>query len=602
MVKIKRKSGFLNFRFQNHSFQFMLSLSFTVVAVVGMIFVSAALYLAFFNSTLATLAADHQLILEQVNLNLDGYLRNMMRISDSMYFRVLKNVNLSRDNVSKEMALLYDVNRDRLVTLSLFSDEGSVIASTPLSALKPSVDVTRQRWFASAWESIENLHFSTPHVQNLFENSENKYNWVVSLSRSVNLTYNGEIRYGVLLVDMNFSAIEQICRRVSLGDTSYIYIINGDGELIYHPKQQLIYGNLLEENTLAVLGYEDGNHLDASGEHQKLVTIKTVGYTGWKIISVSYLTEVMPGTQLMLFAILILLFGIALMVFVNYLVSANIANPIQTLEKAVRDIEKGGINAPIPEGGSAEVRTLGLAINNMLARNRKLMDEIVWEQEQKRKSEFDALQAQITPHFLYNALDCILWSIKDGEYETAMTLISVLSKMFRISISKGRSIISVKDEIEHAQHYLTIQNTRFKNRFNFTFNVQPEVYPLATIKLIIQPIIENAIYHGMEYMDGDGLIVIDSYLENGDLYFKITDNGMGMTEEVVAGLLTGPAARAGVGGGSGIGLYNVQERIHIYFGREYGLTIESEPDEGTRVLIRLPARVYDPDKMEAAPS
>jgi two-component system sensor histidine kinase YesM len=482
----------------------------------------------------------------------------------------------------------------------LFSDAGEVIASTPLSALKPTARVTEQDWFKAAENNIENLHFSTPHVQNLFENSENNYNWVVSLSRSVNLTYNGEIKHGVLLVDMNFSGIEQICRRVSLGDTGYVYIINSEGELIYHPQQQLIYAKLLQENNLAAVNYEDGGKLESFEGKSRFITVKTVGYTGWKIVGVSYMSEVTPYAQIAVFVMLVLIFGIALMVFISFFVSAYIANPIKELEKTVRDIERGGLGldvslkASIEARGSTEVRTLGLALNNMLVRIQRLMDEIVNEHEQKRKTELDALQAQINPHFLYNALDSIVWVIEEGEYSDAIALITALSKFFRISISKGKTIISVGDELEHARNYLKIQSIRFKDRFRYVINADESVKSFATIKLIVQPIIENSINHGMEYMDGDGLITVDAYVRAGDLYISVADNGIGMTDDVVGKLLQAPSGNP-KRGGSGIGLYNVQERIRLYFGAQYGLSIKSVPDEGTFVMIHLPACVYDPE-------
>jgi two-component system sensor histidine kinase YesM len=425
------------------------------------------------------------------------------------------------------------------------------------------------------------------------------YDWVVSLSRSVNVTYSGEIRHGVLLVDMNFSGIEQICRRVSLGANGYVYIINSEGELIYHPRQHLLYGNLMQENNMVAVNYEDGSHFEAFESAQRFITVKTVGYTGWKIVGVSYLSEVAPYSQLAAFIVLVLAFGIMLMFFVNYLVSSTIAKPIKALESSVGEIEPGSPDVVVDIKGPSEVRTLGLAINNMLARIRQLMDEIVVEHELKRKSELDALQAQINPHFLYNALDSIVWIIEEGEYGTAMDLITALSRFFRISISKGRAVITVGDELEHARNYLTIQSIRFKDRFTFSINAQEPVKSMSTIKLIVQPIIENAINHGVEYMDGDGVITVDAYLESEELFIKVADNGMGMTEETMATLFEKPVGNS-KNKGSGIGLYKVQERIRLYFGNQYGLRIDSVLDEGTCVTINLPARMYDESEFRNA--
>ena len=163
--------------------------------------------------------------------------------------------------------MLYENNRDSLVSIAVFAQSGELVSATPLATLKKSVSPQRQDWFAAAVDRIENLHFSTPHVQNLFEDPDYRYRWVVSLSRQVELTRAGSIEGGVLLVDMSFSGIEQICKDVELASSDgYLYLIDGDGEIIYHPRQQLIYAGLLEENNRTAAGYEDGSHAETFGE------------------------------------------------------------------------------------------------------------------------------------------------------------------------------------------------------------------------------------------------------------------------------------------------------------------------------------------------
>ncbi|MNM99593.1 putative sensor-like histidine kinase [compost metagenome] len=166
-------------------------------------------------------------------------------------------------------------------------------------------------------------------------------------------------------------------------------------------------------------------------------------------------------------------------------------------------------------------------------------------------------------------------------------MVTALARLFRISLSKGKNIISVKDEIEHARNYLTIQNIRYKNKFTYNIDIDEETLNLSTIKLIIQPLIENAIYHGMEFMGGDGEILIKAYLKDEDLYIDVIDNGLGMEQEVADTLLT--RKNNGKKKSSGIGLKNVHQRIQIYYGVEYGLKIYSEPDEGTTIRIHVPA-------------
>ena len=568
-----------------------MSLSFTAVAVVGMIFMGLALFFRFSANTNAQMAENSQRVLAQVNLNLDAYLRRMMRLSDTAYYSVIKDADLAEEDLSEALDLLYENNRDALVSIALFSEEGDLIASAPLVGLKNSVNPEKESWFTTAMDRIENLHFSTPHVQNLFEDPDYQYRWVVSLSRQVEMTRAGAIESGVLLVDMSFGGIEQICKDVDLSSTGYLYLIDGDGEIIYHPRQQLIYAGLLEENNLAAAGYTDGSHQETFGGTRREVTVKTVGYTGWKLVGVVPSENLWDNYgQLVLFFLFVVLFSVFLLVFVNLRLSEWITAPVKKLDRAVKELEHGSTEVDFDVGGPGEMEHLSHSVRSMVSTMRHLMDDIIEQEEQKRRSELEVLQSQINPHFLYNTLDSVIWMTENGRTDDAVVMLTSLARFFRISLSRGSSIIPIRDELEHARHYLTIQKMRYKNKFSATITAEDGVESLCTIKLIVQPILENAIYHGMAYADGDGEITVRAFRDGGDVLIEVSDNGPGMPEEVVESLLNpnGPAAAAGAKG-SGIGFRNVHRRIRLTFGADYGLTIFSEPDDGTTVRIRLPA-------------
>ena len=576
--------------YRRSSIQVILSLSFTAVAVAGRIFLGLTLFLRFSASNNAQLAKNSQRVLAQVNLNLDAYLRGMMRVSDTMYYRVIKNADLESDSLDAQMALLYENNRDSLVSIAVFAQSGELVSATPLATLKKSVSPQRQDWFAAAVDRIENLHFSTPHVQNLFEDPDYRYRWVVSLSRQVELTRAGSIEGGVLLVDMSFSGIEQICKDVELASSDgYLYLIDGDGEIIYHPRQQLIYAGLLEENNRTAAGYEDGSHAETFGGAKRQVTVKTVGYTGWKLVGVVPADNIWDNYgQLLLFFLFVVLFSIFLLVFVNLHLSERISVPIKTLERAVKELEAGREEVDIDVSGPYEIERLGHSIRSMVSTMRHLMDDIIEQEAQKRRSELDVLQSQINPHFLYNTLDSVVWMTENGRTDEAILMVTSLARFFRISLSRGSNIIPIADELEHARHYLTIQKMRYKNKFSAVIAAEDGVEGLYTIKLIVQPILENAIYHGMAYADGDGEITVRARRDGEDVVIEVADNGPGMPEEMVERLLDQSYAAAPGTKGSGIGLRNVHQRIRLTFGEEYGLAIHSEPDAGTTVCIRLP--------------
>lgn len=592
-------------RYQRTSIQMILSASFTAVAVLGMLFMGLTLFLRFSSSTNAQQSAASQRVLSQVNVSLDGYLRTMMRVSDAVYYQVIKDTDLAEDDLSGALDLLYESNRDSLVSIAVFSAEGDLIAASPMAPLKNSVSPEREEWFQAAMDRIENLHFSTPHVQNLFEDPDYRYRWVVSLSRFVELTRDGAIEGGVLLVDMSFSGIEQICKDVELsGSGGYLYLIDADGEIIYHPRQQLIYAGLLEENNTTAASYADGVHTETFQGQRRQVAVKTVGYTGWKLVGVVPAENLWSNYgQLVLFFLFIVLFSVFLLVFVNLRLSEWITAPVKKLDRAVKELEAGEQQVDFDVGGPYEVEHLSHSVRSMVSTMRHLMDDIVRQEEEKRRSELDVLQSQINPHFLYNTLDSVVWMTENGRTDEATVMLTALARFFRISLSRGSNIIPIADELEHARHYLTIQKMRYKNKFTATIETRDGVEKLYTIKLIVQPILENAIYHGMAYADGDGEITILARRDGDDVIIDVTDNGPGMPGEVVERLLDPKEQGAAPSkGGSGIGFRNVHQRIRLTFGEPYGLTIYSEPDAGTTVRIRLPALTEPPgEKKEETP-
>ncbi len=586
----QKKSDF----FQRVSIRNTIFIYFTVSALVMLLLVGVSIYGRLEEQLSAVVRKENQTVINQVNLSMDTYLRTVMKLSDSLYYGIIKNVDLlaKEETVNSEMTLLYDNNKDAVSNIALLSKDGELLTAVPAARLKPDLDVIREEWFKDTLEHPENLHFSMPHVQNIFDNSENQYRWVITLSRAVEITEGTSTAQGVLLIDMTYSSLQYMLDNILLGDQGYLYLISSGGGLIYHPKMQLIDVGLEEENIKAASTYRDGNYRETWQGKERDIIAKTVGYTGWKIIGV--VPEqgfTLNGVKTQLFMVFVVAFFLFLLAVINAYISSKITAPIKELEKSVNALEAGELDTDIDIGGSYEIQHLGRSIGEMARRIQVLMEDIVAQHESKRKSEFDTLQSQINPHFLYNTLDIIVWMIENEQKQEAVKIVTALARFFRISLSKGKSIIPVGDELEHVRNYLTIQQKRFKNKFTYRIQAADEVLNLASLKLMLQPLVENAIYHGMEFMDGDGEILVKAELKDGGLCFTIADNGLGMTEKQVEGLLTGET-KSSSGKGSGIGVKNVNERIRLYFGEGYGLTILSEPDEGTAIKIRLPAVSY----------
>lgn len=270
---------------------------------------------------------------------------------------------------------------------------------------------------------------------------------------------------------------------------------------------------------------------------------------------------------------------------------------VETAEKSYMIAKSVGYSDPqegkeekIAIGGSTEIRHLGQSIQESYRQNSELMKKVIWEQNERRKSEFDVLQSQINPHFLYNTLDSITWMIESGKNEEAAFMITQLAKLFRISLSKGHTVIRIRDELQHAQSYVNIQKVRYKNKFEVVFDICPDILDDCIVKLVLQPILENAINYGVREMDDCGKILIRGWKEQENIFMQVSDNGMGIPEEEIDLLLkdTNRVHKKG----SGVGLVNVNNRLRLLFGEPYGLQIESELDEGTTVTVIIPEIVY----------
>lgn len=564
-----------------------IALAFSVVTALGMGMLGMSLFDLFEDRAAEEREEATEQLLSQSTINLENYLRNMRLISDAMYYSVIKEADMAEEPFDSQMNVLYEANKDNLISIACFHRNGRKVASVPFATMKENEDVTEQRWFKEAMEERENFHFSTPHVENIFDNTTFRYYWVISLSRGVELTENGHTAQGVLLIDMNYSSVERLLEKVNNDMTvGYVYLCDSNGEIIYHPRRNLINAGLYKENNLAAADYVDGTVEETFADENRSVTVKTVGYTGWKLVAVTPGNAAGVGLHETRYLVIIIVGIIILaMLFINSLISSRVTSPLDKLTRSVKVLDNGNLDPNIYVGGSTEVVYLGQTLRDAAEKMRSLLDDFVAEEKSKRRTELDALQSQINPHFLYNTLDSIVWMIEAGNDKDAVFMIKELASLFRISLSRGKSIISIEDEFKHARNYMNIQKVRYKNKFEVEFNLSPEIEKASTVKLIIQPLLENAIEYGVANGE-DGEIEINGYMKDGDVYIDVKDNGLGMPAETVESLLTEEHRVSSHG--SGVGLINVHKRLQLRFGEDYGLIVKSEPDMGTTVSIHMP--------------
>ncbi|CAM4520354.1 MAG: sensor histidine kinase [Paenibacillus macerans] len=570
--------------FHIRNIQTLISFSSIIVTVLTVVLVSTLLYNRFTRAAEKNVELSLEEIVEQVNSNLELYVSGMQDVFELTEHKIASTPEAASDErLGNELGTVLNTRED-LVSIALFTEEGKLVRNVPEIPMRQNTRLQEQLWFESAMENPGKLQFTPPHIQNLFKW---EYRWVVSMSKTVQYWDRNSLKQGVLVIDINFRTIDQLSQRVSLGKKGYAYIIDAVGNIVYHPQQQLIYAGLKYENLEPVLNYAYGRYFDESDGEQRIITIQTVKPAGWKIVGVAYADEFLTTKrELGVFLTWFLPAVIIIILAINIYVSARISQPIRRLERSVQMVERGDFGTIVHVSGAYEVEQLSKRFNLMLRRIRELMDQIIQEQEAKRKSELDVLQSQINPHFLYNTLNSATRLAELGRNEEVVTTITSLSRFFRISLSQGSHVISVQEELEHVRHYLIIQTIRFKNKFRYEIVADEAALECRTLKLILQPLVENAIHHGIEKSAEAGFIGVEARLEGEHLVFRIRDNGVGMPPETVEKLMKGAVRSES---GSGVGVRNVQERIVLYYGPGYGLKFDSEPEEGTLATITIPA-------------
>ncbi len=562
-----------------------------IAAALALLIVILALVMGFSAYRLSTSAVQRTAqdftaeLIKQVNSNIQSYVNNMENIA----LLALNHRGLSGylSGVNDDDAAVTDflktimLSRKDIASIGVFGYNGRFVSDGGSGNLNPYVDVKEQSWYSEAKEGRGKVFISPSHVQPVFKED---YRWVVSLSREIRSPDNTK-GLGILLVDLNFSVINDILNGIELGKRGYVYIIDRSGRVVYHPQQQLLYSNLKTEKIEEALALDNGSFITNEGGQSRIYTVQDSGF-GWKIVGVSYVSELVNNKGEMQTSFFIL-GGISLVValLLSFLLSRNLTRPIHQMQKHMNEVEKGNFDIQVPVDSTREIGMLARAFNLMVVRIRELMAQVVKEQEFKRKSELNALQAQINPHFLYNTLDSIVWMAENDKSAEVVRMTSALARLFRASISKGSELVPIRNEVEHISNYLTIQKMRYRDKLDFYIDVDDAIKGNLTLKVLLQPLVENAIYHGIKNKYGTGTIRIMGEREGETIVLRVNDNGVGMDEETRKSLLS-PATDAKQG--KGVGLMNVHERIRLYFGKIYGLTIDSEPDEGTTVTVKFP--------------
>lgn len=543
-----------------------------VVGTVAVILICCiALFLDRYRSAMVQSAQTSSAqAVSQVSNTVGSYLSDM----DQAMRLVKQSVSESGESRDRLLAAFLKFRPD-VVAVTSYSADGELLDCWSPDR-EPKENILQNLSFDLDMARATGGSFMTaPHVETIFEGY---YPWVVTMTAP--LEGGGEAAW--VSLDLSFSGISSYIKNVSIGQRGYCFLMDDAGNIIYHPQQQLIYAGLKSEDTEALAALEDGVYADDT----VIYSVASVGESGWRAVGVSYVDELVNRNvnDMIRLSLWLAVVVLAVAVLTSWLLSRLIGKPLRGLASAMESFESDADHFTYrPVGGTREVQELSDSFEHMVLRIQELMTTVREEEVNLRKTELKALQAQINPHFLYNTLDSIAWMCEQGRNADAVKMVHALARLFRISISRGHELIPIAKELEHAESYLQIQMYRYKNQFTYTFDVDPDCLGYYCNKITLQPIIENSINHGLDLMVDEGRIDVRVRFDGDDIVFSVQDNGVGMSPEQLEAIMQhGPTDR------TGIGIKNVNDRLKIYFGRNYGLSITSEPDVGTCVEIRMP--------------
>nr|WP_238162425.1 sensor histidine kinase [Cohnella sp. AR92] len=402
---------------------------------------------------------------------------------------------------------------------------------------------------------------------------------------------------GFIVIDLDDSMIDDYLSSAVIGRTGYFYIMDAYGATVFQPPSDRADAEMMARIAAEPRTADSDSFVLKGSSRQQFVVYGASKQTGWTIVGAAPLKEIVAeayGIRQLIFLSVLLSAVFALTLY--FFLTKRITRPVQILMNKMRKAASGYLDAKVRPHGDDEIADLGNSFNIMLEKIKSLIDRSRREQERVQMAELRTLQAQINPHFLYNTLDSILWMAEAENKENVIKLVKALSRFFRLSLNKGRDWISIKTELEHAENYLVIQQMRYRDILQYEIDVDPalQVYPI--MKMSLQPLVENAIYHGIKNKRGQGMIRIGGYAEGDYMVLTVEDNGIGIAPEKLESLreeLEKPAdahVMADDEREGGFGLLNVQHRIRLYFGAPYGIELDSQYGVGSRVTIRIPKK------------
>ena len=571
--------------------RFQLLVSFISLILLSVIILASIGNVLYSNAVKKEVNIYTGQVINQINNNIDFYIRDMEDItfylsqdSDVIEFLNMdvnsKNVQQVKEKIKKSISLYESANPEIAGILILNENDMDVSNNMIRISRDPLIF---EKWYIQPSNYPGEIHlFSKPIGRKINATTNYSADDVVSIVKAVRDEKRNRV-IGVILIDMRLDIIKKVIEDGKFGDTGFVYIMDSNGEIVYSPVNSIV--NRIKYNWFI----NSNKFIKNIKNEQYQITYNYSNYTKWNTIGVVSLKENQKVVHVIkLYTIIIALGILTLGIIAALFFSASIAKPIKKLRGLMKMAEEGDLNVRFDNKYDDEIGQLGKSFNNMIEKIKNLINLVYVEQKRKREAELKILEEQIKPHFLYNTLDTIQWMAQEHGAKDIIDIIKALTSLFRIGLNKGKEQVKIKDELKHIESYLTIQMARYEDKLSYNISYEETILEYSVTKIILQPIVENAIYHGIKAKRGKGHISIDVKKIDNKIVFTVEDNGAGMTMERLEEINKIITGKEGSYNNKGFGVFNVNERIKLSYGEEYGLKIYSKKNEGTKVEIYHP--------------
>ncbi|MCM3781584.1 sensor histidine kinase [Neobacillus mesonae] len=517
--------------------------------------------------------------IEKISLLASNGLSNSLSSTHEGSFPIqdfLRNDSVPNENAAYDILMNYIMMKDRVFSIYLYNlSGGQDLFVSPNQPIDKNFKMAKELWFKKFMHSNDRTITLTTRIDKQLENKI----LAVSHARKIHDVATGRL-LGVIVVSIDIKFIEIVNRNLQEELSSRFMIVDEDDKIVYNVNDQLI-GTLFRDNV-------------RPDESLNVVVTSPLSQQKWTTYLYMPLDELTAdgkilGRNLVTLAIVMSFFAAIISIFLSHVIT----RPIKKLFRNIGLVEKGHFEQVEQIRSRDEIGHLSIRFNKMSYELKRMVERVQQEEMEKASAEMRALHAQINPHFLYNTLGSVKWIASMQQSDKIVEMTDALISMLRYATRSDGTLVTIREELDNIANYVTIQNVRYYDSIQMKYEIEERLLDYYMPKMILQPMIENAIFHGLSELEEDGIITIRIHLRDSDIAIEVSDNGVGMDPHTIQHFME---ERLDADKGSmGIGLRNVQRRIQLHFGELYRLQVYSEVGEGTMFTIMLPALSSVPD-------